>query len=144
MINGELLPLSVWWIESCFPYLFAELHLWIYFMINGELLPLIALWIEFFLLPVCRLAFVNILCNKLRVASPTRMMSWDLLPLPVCRIAFVKILYNKLNYFPFLFVELHFIIYYNKMLELLTQLHDELRVATPYLFVELHLWIYLW
>ena len=74
-------------------------------MMNLELLPL----------PVCRIAFVNLLYNKLRFASPNCMMNLELLPLPVCRNAFVNILYNKLRFaspaykscFPYLFVELH-------------------------------------
>ena len=49
---------------------------------------------EVFPLPVCRIAFVNKLYDKLRVASLTCYHK-ELLPLPICRMAFVNILYNK-------------------------------------------------
>ena len=65
-------------------------------MINQELLPL----------PVYRIAFVYILLNNLRVATPTCMINYELLPLPVSKIAIVNILLNNLGYFPYLYGKL--------------------------------------
>ena len=71
-------------------------------MKNEEMLPL----------PAFRIAFVNILYDTLRVASPKCIRNSELLLLLVCRITFVNILYDKL------------------MVASPTCLYEELRVAS--------------